>query len=103
MTIKEICERLSNVDSPLNDKVYLVDYEHYKVKPYTLNGFVRVDEGGSQGSKYAMYAVLEVGYPDSDIRVKIDRLYGNRKSAISALNSHIDSQIKDLEDKKNYE
>lgn len=83
--------------------MYVIDYDQYKIKPYTLNGFIRVNEGGSRGFKYVKYAVLENYYPESDIRVPIDKLYGNRKSAIDALNSYIDGQIKSLEDKKNYE
>lgn len=100
MTITEICVKLSKMNNIYNEKVYVIDYDKYKVKPYTLNGFVRIDEGGSHRCKYVKYAVLEVGYPEKDIRVPIDKLYGDEKSAIDALNSYIDGQIEYLEDKK---
>ena len=101
MTVKEICERLINVESTNNDRVYIVVYDSFRIKKHLLLGFIHeVEEGINKIPTPMNYAVLDDEWPNKSIRIKIEDVYANADSAKKALNAHIQGLIDNLELKK---
>lgn len=101
MTVKEICERLANVESITNDRVYIVNYDSFRIKMHILLGFIHKVEAGSEMKPIPMnYAILDDVWPDKSIKVKIEDVYADEDSAKKALNAHIQGLIDNLELKK---
>ena len=100
MTINEILERLKNVKSVFNEKVYIIDEKNLKIKAHTLLGFNKLDEGNEQRCKYVYYAYIDGEYPVVNQKIEIDKLYGNEALAKNALNKLIQTKVDSLLAKK---
>jgi hypothetical protein len=100
MDINEICERLKNVKSTFNEKVYTINEERLTIKAHTLLGFIKLDEGDEQRTKYVYYAYIDGEYPVVNQKIEINKLYSNETLAKEALNKIIQQKVDCLLAKK---
>lgn len=100
MDINEICERLKNVKSIFNEKVYTIDEEKLTIKAHTLSGFHKIDEGDEQRCKFVYYAYIDGEYPVDTQKIEISKLYSNETLAKEALNKIIQQKVDCLLAKK---
>lgn len=101
MNIIDICERLKNVKSVFNDKVYTINEERLIIEETTLLGFAKIDDGNSRNREYGYYAFIEGDYnPAKYLKIEIEKLYSNKESAQTALNEIIQQKVDALLAKK---